>query len=622
MKRIAVAAVTLVALLAILVAALPYVVPAGLLRDLIAAKMTAWTGRTVTIAGEPHLSIYPDLAITVEDLTVASPEGTAEESFIAAEGVRALVRPLPLLFGRVEFREFELIRPRFRLVVAKDGSTNWRLTESAIAERARHVRERRMDGVAGNGAADLLSPDIRIGRLRVTDGIVLYDDLASERREEFTGLTLEVDWETASAPVRGRGRMIWRDEPVALTLSLPDPLQLVAGGASALRFNLAATTLRIAFAGEARSGGVFTLDGKATVFTPSLRRTVRWMGFPMDVGATLGPAGIEGDVLISGRTIAFDNAAAELDGNRATGNLALVLAGERPALTGALASQRIDVTAYVETARGGMVADGPWPIAPTSLPYVGAFDAEVRLVADEVIYRRNRIADVDSVVTTIHGAFDVDIKSASLNGGTLAGRIGAGMVENELVARADLSLSRVPAGVALGDLFGVDVLDGTAALDLDLQARGSLWGSFVRSISGTADLAVTHGTITGLDLAALVEALAAGTGEPVAAAGGTSTFSSLGARLTVGDGGLATNDLSLRAPGIDLHLTGKGSLVTGALEAQGRIVAAGRELPIAVTGRWSAPQFAATPGPPADEAPTIQGSLAVPGSDEPVAGTP
>ena len=622
MKRIAVAAVTLVALLAVLVAALPYVVPAGFLRDLIAAKMTTWTGRTVTIAGEPHLSIYPDLAITVEDLTVASPEGTAEESFIAAEGVRALVRPLPLLFGRVEFREFELIRPRFRLVVAKDGSTNWRLTESAIAERARQLREHGTDGTAGNGTPDLLSPDIRIGRLRVTEGIVLYDDLASERREEFTGLTLEMDWETASAPVLGRGRMTWRDEPVAFTLSVPDPLQLIAGGASPIRFNLAATTLRIAFAGEARSAGLFTLGGHATVFTPSLRRTIKWMGFPMEVGATLGAGRIEGDVLVSGRTISFEDAAVELDGNRASGDLALVLAGERPALSGSLASERIDLTAYVEAARGGIVAEGPWPIAVAGLPYAGALDAELRVHAEEVIHRRNRIADVNTVVTTFQGAVEVDVLSASLNGGGLTGRVGAGMVGDHLVARADLSLSGVPAGLALSDLFGVEFLDGTAALDLDLQARGSVWGSFVRSIAGTADIAVTQGSIAGIDLVALAEALAVGNEEPIAANGGSSVFSSFGARLTVGDGGVATSDLTLRASGIDLRLTGKGSLVTGAVEAQGRLLAAGQEIPIAVTGRWSAPQFALLPRPATEEAPTVQGSLAIPGSDEPAAGTP
>ena len=60
MKRIAVAAVSIVALLAILIAALPYVVPGGFLRNILAVQIAAWTGCTVTVSGEPRLSIYPN----------------------------------------------------------------------------------------------------------------------------------------------------------------------------------------------------------------------------------------------------------------------------------------------------------------------------------------------------------------------------------------------------------------------------------------------------------------------------------------------------------------------------------------------------------------------------------
>ena len=605
MKRIAVAAVSIVALLAILVAAMPYVIPGAFLRDLVASQISAWTGRTVTVGGEPHLSVYPDLAITVDDVTVANPDGTGEEAFITADGVRASVRILPLLIGRAEFDEFDLIRPRIRLVVAKDGTTNWLIAAGAIAEQVARVARGRDDDAASEGNGNgVVTADMQIGRLRIIDGIVLYDDLASDHREELTDLDLDVAWPSILASARGSGSLSWRGERVEFTGVAADAVALLAGGASPVRFAVAATILRASFAGEASTAGSFQLDGRASASTPSLRRAIEWTGTPTGPGAILGAASIEGAAHWAGRAISFETATVELDGNRAEGALSFVLADTRPAVEGTIASERLDLTPYAEAARGSATAEGSWVIAPVSLAFADALDADVRVTAGQVLIGATRLVSVEAGVTVKDGAIGVDIAKGQLYGGSLVARVGAGMVGDAFVAGADAEISGVPARVALADLAGIDSIDGTAAVSLSVQSRGATWGELARGLAGTGAVSVTRGVFTGLDITAIAEAMADPLAEPLeaVAVAGSTIFTRLAATLTIGNGGLSTEDLTMSGNGYSLALSGKGSLISGLVEAKATLASRFGDIPLNVTGRWRVPLIARqAPAPLPDE---------------------
>lgn len=617
MKRFAVASVTVVAILALLVAALPFIVPGAFLRDLVASKITTWTGRTVLVAGEPRLSIYPELAITVDDLTVSNPGNMGDEAFVAAEGVRASMRALPLLIGRVEFNEFELIRPRFRFVVVKDGGSNWEMTDSAIARQAVRAAEQAAEAATEAEATGAPAPtngvevipagpptpvpeDIRIGRVTVTDGIILYDDLAADHREEMADLDLDLTWPTAASAASGSGSLQWRGQQVKFNGSIANPLKLIAGGASPVRFAVAATTLRASFAGEARTDiGMPQLSGRATLATPSLRRTLTWFGTPLDAGATLGTGSIDGTVNWTGRTAAFDMAAVELDGNRADGSLAIVLGGPRPAVQGTLTTERLDLTPYAEAARAGATAEGPWPIAPTALPLAAGIDLDIHFTAGQILAGATRLGKFAGTVRTDAGAIDLDIVEAQFYGGRLSGRARAGMVGDELVTSVAAEISRVPARVALADIAGVDGLDGTAAVKLNLTGRGRTWGELARALAGTAAVAVTGGSLSGLDVAAIAETMADPLAEPLEPTDGTTAFSSLAATLAISGGILSTEDLVLRGTGLTVTLSGTGSVLTGLIDAKARLTTAGIDVPVAVTGRWRAPVIARDVAPAA-----------------------
>jgi AsmA protein len=272
--------------------------------------------------------------------------------------------------------------------------------------------------------------------------------------------------------------------------------------------------------------------------------------------------------------------------------LSFVLADPRPAVEGTIASERLDLTPYAEAARGSATAEGSWVIAPVSLAFADALDANVRVTAGQVLIGATRLVAVDAGVTVKDGAIGVDIAKAQLYGGSLVARVGAGMVGDALVAGADAEISGVPARVALADLAGIDSIDGTAAVSLSVQSRGATWGELARGLAGTGAVSVTRGTLAGLDVTAIAEAMADPLAEPLEAVAGSTAFSRLAATLTMGNGGLSTGDLTMSGSGYSLALSGKGSLISGLVEAKATLAGRFGDIPLNVTGRWRVPLIA------------------------------
>ncbi len=609
MKRIAVAAVSIVALLAILIAALPYVVPGGFLRNILAVQIAAWTGRTVTVSGEPRLSIYPELAISVDDLTVSNPNGLNEEAFIAAEGVRASVRPLPLLVGRVVFEEVELISPRFRLIVAQDGSTNWRMDASSVVKYAEDARRRAAEqanpDVIGENVVTPVLPDPGLGRLRIVDGIILYDDLASDHREEMDAVDISVRWPNAPGAASATGSLQWRGERFKFNGLVAKPLALIAGGTSPVRFKVASTIVRGSFEGEATAEGQLQLNGRAVAMTPSLRRAIEWSGTPMGTGAILSRATIEGSARWAGQALSFDGATVDIDGNTLTGDLALV-AGARLALSGTVATERLDMTPYLEAARADLTAESSWLLKPTQLDFAEALDADLKITAKQAIIGTTALDAITAGLTTRDGAISLDLREAHFHDGVVTARLGAGMVNDELVAGLEADISKMPADAALTDLFGVKALRGTAATTISVSSRGETWGEFARALGGTTSLQLASGSLDGIDVIAIARALDAPDAGPIETVGGRTHFSSLSATIGIAGGSLVTSDLRMTGPGYSLELSGKGSVVTGSVEGTADIVRPFGRVAVSIGGRWRAPVVARQDAPEAPGQATTQ----------------
>lgn len=597
MKRIAIAAVSVVAFLAILVAAIPFIVPDSFLRDRIAARVSTWTGRTVTINGDPSLSLYPSLAITVGDLTVSNPETMGDEAFISAASVRATMPLLPLIFGRTEFDQFELIEPRIRLVTDKAGENNWRLTGGRILAQAQQAASGDNPPAEAPPAdpAAVATPvstpprDVRVGTIRILNGTIVLDDLATERREELSGVNAEFSWPTAAAVLSGTGTFTWRGERVDANAVFTRPLMLLAGKNSPVRAALASTGIRISLQGDV-GAGMERFSGRANITTPSLRRVLTWLGTPLEAGPTLGAVAVDGAVKVENGAIAFENAAIEFDGNRAVGDLALDVTLPRPRISATLTMERLDLSAYFEAARVA-VTSGSWLVTPTSLPIANVLDADVRVTAGEMLLGTAHIDNLAGSATLDHGAATIAIDDGQLAGGFIRGRVEARMVEADFVASATAEIADVETGTALEDTAGIDVLSGRAGATLSIGSRGKTWGELARNIAGTLIFSVRDGTLAGVDLAAAAEALAVPGAEPIQPTGSTA-FTRMAANVEIREADLITRDLAIEGPDASALVAGRGSILNGLIDGTATISSGGDTVPVTITGRWRAPTLA------------------------------
>jgi uncharacterized protein involved in outer membrane biogenesis len=595
MKRIAIIAAVVIAVLAVAIAAMPFVVPGDFLNQRVAARLSALTGRPVTLTGEPSLSIYPHFAITVGGLSIGDSEESDRGPLLVAETLNARVRLWTLLIGRIEFEEFELVKPVLRLVVGTEGKANWDFSESAVARQAAAPPP----PAANSTVPPAPPPDLRLGRLHVIDGAIVYDDVRSNTREELTAVDLDLLWPTASAAVNGHGKMLWRGEAVEFTTLLAQPLELARGGASPARFAFASTPLRASFSGKASGSNAFLLEGEANVQTPSLRRVIEWMGIPMGTGPILGAGSISGSASLAVGSIGFSRAAIELDGNAAEGSVSVQLGGPRPVIKGALTSRSLDISAYLEAIRADLSAEGSWLIAPARLDFAEAIDADLSLSADAIVAGSARIGRTIATAGIQNGALNFVLQEARFHEGAVTLRMTADVHEETLTVNAAAKVADILALDALTDLAGVTGLVGQASLGFDLAASGRTWADVLRSITAIGSVIMANGSVRGFDMARVAESFADPLARPVEAGSTETAFYRLTANFAVRDGALGTEDLVMVGNGVRVSLIGDTSLFTGAVEARARVTTAAGTVPVTISGSLRAPVIAPQKSPAA-----------------------
>ncbi len=428
----------------------------------------------------------------------------------------------------------------------------------------------------------------------LTNGTVIYDDLASDRHEEVTNVDLDLSWPQATSTLSGTGTLQWHGETMEFSGAVAKPAALAAGNSSPVRFAVGSTPLRVSFNGTLSGLDNHRFQGEASLTTSSLRSTIEWLGTPMGTGAILGAASIKGNLDWLNSTMSFSDATVELDGNSAAGSLSARFGDGWPSVRATLNTAKLDLSPYAEAIRADLVADGPVLIAPTRLPIAQGVDVLVNVSAEQILVGTLRIGPTRLSAATKDGKASLKIAEGQFYGGRLEGDVIAAMDGETLSMSAHANLAAVPTRDALTDLANISALAGTGAAVVDVTGKGQNWGEFAQSISGTVMIALADGSLAGVD----VNALAGLATHPVAgaleAAKGSTGFTSMAGTLSIGGGTLETNDLVAEGKGYRVAVSGWGSLVSGIVNATATLATAGngaREVPLRIGGTWWAPEF-------------------------------
>ncbi len=408
----------------------PYFVDWERFKPVIADEVKRRTGRELAIHGRLELSVLPLPTLRAADLRLANLAGASNPEMARIAFLDIRVALLPLFAGRIEAEEISLVDPVIRLEVLADGRRNW---DFAAAPGPAPAAEPAQAPAAGGMT-------VRIDRVRIEGGTVIYRDSAADYVEIFKNMHATVLPRARGGAARAKGAFLVR----GLLLSFDASLGPERGGAPApltLALRYAEADARARFTGTAAWGPEgLRLSGKAHADGGDLGGLARAVGAgPM--GARLaGDFTLDGEVETRGREIAVNDVSFETRDLRGTGagsfrlgaplkaDLALALGRldlDR-LLAPAVADQPTGAAAGALSRRGAPVA--PWPTLPAGLALPADAEVSLDLAADSVVYRHDVVRKLRLAAELRDGAITLREASVQLPGASelwFSGRVSA-----------------------------------------------------------------------------------------------------------------------------------------------------------------------------------------------------
>lgn len=423
-KKILIAALAGLAVLAGAVLAAPSLIDWNAYKGAIAERVSAATGRAVELRGDVGLTLLPSPALTVRDARLANPAGAGEPDMARLKKLDVRVALGPLLTGRIQVESVTLVEPTFVVEVLKDGRLNWDLSGGPST------------GADRSSSANSLVSAISFDRVAVSNGTVIYRDDRSGRTETIDALNASVVAGSLTGPFQFQGDFRLRGlslhgevtagrftdgaaVPVRAALSLP-------GTDSTLRF----AGILSGGSGNPGGSGALRAQGDLRAEGGDLAKLVDAKTLP----ALAQPFNLRATVEAGTSLATFSNLEAQLGETRATGT-AILRAGDPARTELTLAINRLDLDAWLSRPSGtggavvstrgavtppakGATRGGAAPSSAPSLALPTGIEAKLDLAVDGLTYNGGVVRQGRLEASLTGGRLNIDRVSALLPGGS------------------------------------------------------------------------------------------------------------------------------------------------------------------------------------------------------------
>ncbi|KRE03812.1 hypothetical protein ASE61_09285 [Bosea sp. Root670] len=520
------------------------------------------TGFVVKAIERAEIALLPLPRISLSQVAFSQRDGALSGEAVR---VKAQLRLLPLLGGRISFDRVDLIAPRIDVAVpaGSDGVTEWLSTPLAEFERlqsqSKIVIRSGSVFLRANGAIQSVVRD----------------------------LDLVIDERSLNEPLALSGSLNWRGVPTEVSLLWP-----MVGGSAKTALSATSSLLKLRFEGTRSGPGAPVINGLLALSTPSLPGLFSWFGEESRLASALGTVAVSADIQVKPREVSFNNAIVSLDGERLDGAIKLAEAGGRFALSGTLAGVTLDL--------GRLVDRLPVPVvdaadtAPFDLDAWTARDIDLRISVDSVRLKGAKLTDVATYLLVKKGRFETGLLRASAYGGSVKSRLLAVGVPAGVDVKLQAGLDKVNIGQAASDLPQLARLSGTGGLQLTLDGVGRSFDELLGSLTGRANLAARQGEIGGV---AFGELLRRAERSPAQALRewrqGKTPFETISVNAGIAGGLLALTEAQMTGSNYRFNLAGSASLRTRNLDMTALLTSpnGNLKLPFRLKGPIDVPVF-------------------------------
>ncbi len=341
-------------------------------------------------------------------------------------------------------------------------------------------------------------------RIKMADGSTLtLDDLAAEVTSKPTGT------------VRVAGSFSFRGEKVSFDTTL-GPSAPTQPGARPITASLDSAMLSARLDGSLLfADNPRLLSQHAEVNIPHLRQAARWLGAGWPPGFGFDDFHAKGQLEWVNRTLAFQKAVLQMDGNEAEGTLSVTFAAARPAVDGTLGLKTLDLSKYLARGNAADQESGASLLTLVSgargleFPLIENVDADLRISSDSVVVPGLTIGHSAATVSLKGGKMLADIAELEIDDGTRGGgqlRIDTNGSHPSYDVHA--KLESIDLGQAGKAIFGHPTIQGRGDVIIDLTADGDSGDTLLRSLDGKLCVTVDEGGQLGVDVNQLVTAAA------------------------------------------------------------------------------------------------------------------
>lgn len=408
----------------------------------------------------------------------------------------------------------------------------------------------------------------------------------------FTVRGLRMDFEGTSGLVTNKD--------AAKTNSLP------------VKFMVKSAALNAAIDGKLSVAGPLALTGHIETSIPQLWQLARWLGIAAPENTVLKDIAIKSQLGWAKGILAFDKATIDLDGQQATGALALNYRSGRPALEGTLSFKTFDIAPYVHafmpSGSSPEALSSTWSSFHTRLLLVLHANSDLRVSTPKLLYAGNAVGRGAATLSTRSGKLHADVTELDVSGTKSSMQVVADMngAFPHYAVRGRLDMANV--GPILASLFEKELIEGRGVAQIDVSGAGDSFGQLLRSATGKVSLAAGEGARIAADLKAITvrpkdadkaQLTEAGWG---AIAKGQTALDGFDVRLDVANGAALVKKGHVQAGALTLETSGRVDFVARQLDLHLRPtpgkMPAGKQLKtadpspsasVALRGPWESP---------------------------------
>ncbi|NNG04946.1 MAG: AsmA family protein [Inquilinus sp.] len=421
-------------------------------RDQVTARINAVTGLQLAIEGDIELAVLPRPRLRAGGVHIGTLSGGLLPDMASVDELEVEVALMPLLGGEIQVEHVALLRPLLIVETQPDGRTNW----SAGA------------GMAGS---------VRLDRVSIADGTLVWRDGLRGREERLTALDVDLAAASLAGPLQAAGSANLRGVPLTFDLSSG---RVTAAGALPMTLTLglrgAPGSMRLA--GIASFAGGFQGDISAEAPSAADILSRIWPGRSVSSVAA-GPVRFEAEARLDAEAVELNGVAIEFGDMRATGAVNATLT-EFPRLDVALALNRLDLDAWLAAAGEAGAGARSDPLGFFLDEWRGGF-ALPRTVS--------ATADITVEAMTYRGGL---VRQMRLEGLLGEGVVSIGRLTAQLPGGSDFALAGTLQAEAGQPRFDVDVQTASSDLRGVLEWLGhrpeTVPRTRLRRFTGTASL--------------------------------------------------------------------------------------------------------------------------------------